>query len=586
MSNEPPDNKDTLLELLKKLWLPLAGFIGGITLIYNFYRLWLEDNTTLTLITAGVVWIVLFIALTWIILGKKAFNNIDTNKKEPRYPFVYRWFALVLLILFLVGSGAAGIFLYKDWMSKAAERTKMLVVMIAKFDGPEDQYGLRDELVEKLRQATKDDSNIEIVVSDTLINSFQGSASARNLGKNEGADIVIWAWYRPTENPNMTIHIENLSPQYFSVIQESETYQPTASITDLESFELQKQIGVETANFVKFLAGYFQYQRQECNAALRHFDQVLDSGEMLPVVNKANLFLFSGYCHSYLNEFNEAINDYDQAILADPNLAPAYNGRGSSYGDSGQYERAFQDCDQAILLDPDYAAAYSNRGYMYNELGQYERAIQDLNQAILIDPNLEQAYNNRGYSYIGLGQYIRAISDLDQAILINPGFAAAYNTRGFAYNSLEHYDRAIQDFTQAIRIDPNSSELYNNRAYAYNELGKFELAIPDLYQAIHIDPYYAISYSNRGFAYNGLGHYEPAIKDFDQAIQMDPSLATAYDGRGYAYNQLGQYDRAIEDFNRAIQLDSSLTEVYRNRGKTAEAEADFKNYEELTGEKP
>ena len=41
MSNKPPDDKDSLLELLKKLWLPVAGFVGAVTLAYNFYQLWL-----------------------------------------------------------------------------------------------------------------------------------------------------------------------------------------------------------------------------------------------------------------------------------------------------------------------------------------------------------------------------------------------------------------------------------------------------------------------------------------------------------------------------------------------------------------
>jgi len=39
MSDKLPDNKDGLLELLKKLWAPIAGFLGAVTLAYNFYQL-------------------------------------------------------------------------------------------------------------------------------------------------------------------------------------------------------------------------------------------------------------------------------------------------------------------------------------------------------------------------------------------------------------------------------------------------------------------------------------------------------------------------------------------------------------------
>jgi tetratricopeptide (TPR) repeat protein len=59
--------------------------------------------------------------------------------------------------------------------------------------------------------------------------------------------------------------------------------------------------------------------------------------------------------------------------------------------------------------------------------------------------------------------------------------------------------------------------------------------------------------------YGELTKYERAIQDYDQAIELDPDYALAYNNRGFAYQALG---------------------------KTVEAGADFKKYEELTGQKP
>jgi Flp pilus assembly protein TadD len=54
---------------------------------------------------------------------------------------------------------------------------------------------------------------------------------------------------------------------------------------------------------------------------------------------------------------------------------------------------------------------------------------------------------------------------------------------------------------------------------------------------------------------------------------------------------MGQYDLAIADFTIVIKMDSENADAYKNRGmsyqllgKTAEAEADFAKYKELTGE--
>jgi hypothetical protein len=87
------------------------------------------------------------------------------------------------------------------------------VVLIAAFEGPEEVYGLRNEIIENLNADFSDDEKIEIVIIDNVITLTQGSDYARKLGERRLADVVIWGWYRPTENPNITIHIENLSPE-------------------------------------------------------------------------------------------------------------------------------------------------------------------------------------------------------------------------------------------------------------------------------------------------------------------------------------------------------------------------------------
>jgi hypothetical protein len=46
--SKPTEQKDGLLELIKKLWLPVAGFLSAVTLAYNFYQLRLGDQASVT----------------------------------------------------------------------------------------------------------------------------------------------------------------------------------------------------------------------------------------------------------------------------------------------------------------------------------------------------------------------------------------------------------------------------------------------------------------------------------------------------------------------------------------------------------
>jgi tetratricopeptide (TPR) repeat protein len=559
MSDKLPDDKDVLIEFLKKFGAPIGGFIGAITLAYNFYKMWSGDQKTVTYIIAGAAVIVVLTVLGWIGFSQKTVIHKKKPRNEPRYPLAYRQIALALLGLVFIGSGVSGWLLYKNRISQLKISENKIIILVTQFDGPENKYGIRDELIEKLKEATKDYSNIEINTVETSVNSTQGSEYARNLGKKGLADIVIWAWYRPTENPNITIHIENLSPNDFSLIKESEVYRPSATIADLESFEIQKQIGAETGNLVNFLAGYLQYQTKEYLIALEHFEFVINSKEDVPLINEKYLFLFSGLSNYHLKRYDGAVRDYSQAIQIDLNFADAYN----------------------------------NRGVVYDELSRTSLAIQDYTKAIQIDPNSAAFYYNRAGSNSLLKNYNQVVADLNQVIQINPNHYYAYRNRGATYNELQEFDLAIQDLDKAIYIDPNDSDAYSNRGFSYNNLNQPTKAIQDLDKAIQIDPNNASAYSNRGDSYNKLGQYERAIQDLNQAIQIDQNLASAYTGLGYSNFMLGKYESAILYLSHAIKINPESYDAFLGRGsayqkleKNAEAESDFKKYEELTSQKP
>ena len=102
-------------------------------------------------------------------------------------------------------------------------------------------------------------------------------------------------------------------------------------------------------------------------------------------------------------------------ITACGSAAIGANNRGFEYYKLGQYDRAIQDYDEAIRLDPQLAVVYNNRGLAYNELGQYERAIKDFGEAIRLDPKDADAYRNRGLTYEAIGKSEEAERDFAKA---------------------------------------------------------------------------------------------------------------------------------------------------------------------------
>lgn len=563
MSDKAPEQKNGLLELLKNLWLPAAGFLGAVTLAYNFYQSWLGDQATITYFLGGGGLLVLLIALAWVgfkvnrvthkILLPSGARTVD--EKIAAYAPIYQRLARISLVIVFLG-GLIGVGLLLQHRQALQEK---LVVLIATFEGPEEVYGLRNEIIEKLNADFPNDVEVEIVKINEIITPDQGSPYARALGERYMADVVIWGWYRPTENPNITIHIENLDPAEIIPLKTSETLQPAVTLAELESFSFQQQAGQETSALISFLAGFIQYESGNYAQALVRFDNALSKipSETLLLKNQAEIYSYRGGAHLFLDQYDQAISDFSKAIQINPQYAKAYSNRGAAYIIQKQYELAIADFSKAIKIDLQNDAAYNNRGAVYYHLKQYDQALADFSKAIQIDPQEAAAYINRGRTYADREQYEQAIADFSKAIQINPQLTAAYNNRGLTYVDQKQYEQAIADFSKAIQLDPQEAAAYNNRGGTYGDLKQYKQAIDDFSKAILLDPQDAIAYYGRASTYADQKQYEQAIADYSKAIQLDPQEATAYLIRGA---------------------------IYRKLGKTAEAEADFAKYKELGGQ--
>ena len=258
-----------------------------------------------------------------------------------------------------------------------------------------------------------------------------------------------------------------------------------------------------------------------------------------------------------------------------------FNRQGDRYYDLEQYEEAVKSYTEAIQLQANNSMFYNNRGCAYDNLGEYDKAISDYNKAIELDPESSTVYNKRGYLYFTLREYDKAILDLEEAIRLDPNNADAYGNRGCLYDDLGDCDKAIDDYSRSIELNPNNADTYVNRGYVYDQLKKYNEAISDYCRAIELDPDNAVAYNNRGSIYIVLGRTDEAISDLNKAIELKAEVANPYKHLGNIYKEQGDYTRSIQCLSKAIELNSEYkdayllrAEVYRLLGETKKAAAD------------
>ncbi len=74
----------------------------------------------------------------------------------------------------------------------------------------------------------------------------------------------------------------------------------------------------------------------------------------------------------------------------------------------------------ALRINPRNAIAYNNRGYTLYEKGDYVKAIADYNKSIEIDPTFAEAYFSRSTLFRAEGKLREAIVDARKAFELRP----------------------------------------------------------------------------------------------------------------------------------------------------------------------
>jgi tetratricopeptide (TPR) repeat protein len=172
-----------------------------------------------------------------------------------------------------------------------------------------------------------------------------------------------------------------------------------------------------------------------------------------------------------------------------PEDPDAWNNLGIAYADSNQFDKAIEAYQQAISIAPGHFKAWNNLGSAYSRSSQLDKAIDAYKQAIRINPELADTWNLLGVLYKDSNQFNKAIEAYQQAIRINPGHTFAWNNLGIAYAySNQFNDKAIEAFQQDIRINPERADTWYVLGALYKDSNQLDKAI-DVYEHLKsLDP--------------------------------------------------------------------------------------------------
>ena len=138
--------------------------------------------------------------------------------------------------------------------------------------------------------------------------------------------------------------------------------------------------------------------------------------------SKEKVLVHKGMDRVKRNEFEEAIEFFDQVLEANPQNADAWNNKGVALFSMGRPEEALECYDQALAADPENLEALRNRAFVLRAMERFEEALEAYETIVYDEPEASD-FRNLATVLVGMGLLEEALGALMEAANLEPTIA-------------------------------------------------------------------------------------------------------------------------------------------------------------------
>ena len=114
---------------------------------------------------------------------------------------------------------------------------------------------------------------------------------------------------------------------------------------------------------------------------------------------------------------------WTDCVKKSPHKDRPHNNLGNALFYQGKYQEATNQYNEALRINRNFAEAHYNLGNVFSKQGRSQEAISHLNEALRINPNFAEAHYNLGKAYLMISDRGLALKEYEILKTLNRGLA-------------------------------------------------------------------------------------------------------------------------------------------------------------------
>lgn len=298
------------------------------------------------------------------------------------------------------------------------------------------------------------------------------------------------------------------------------------------------------------------------------------------------------------DNFNQAVEAYQQAIALNPNCYFFYHNLGEAFAKMGKLEEAVDAFRHALKLKPSSDFTHFQLGQTLQQLGQINDEVNEIDfdldvKALSTEENSLISNSRLDIQSISPAPN-RSIETIDntQNLPISP--ANLQEPLHWTKEELEdlvrqgNYDQVIALCDRILMAEPQNFYVYHKLGIAWENKGILEKAQNCYQTAVTINPDFDKGYHNLGNTLTAQKDLDGAITAYRKAIQLNPAKAMSAYRLGNVLSQQKQWTEACQVYQQALRTDPKLSKAFDGLVQALEARQAwdelFKLYQQHLGE--